>query len=78
MTDTKQTTEITIVLPRDLAVQLAQVAKEKGRAQEVLASAAVAAWLEDLEDIAEIQRVLSEKNPSYSIDEAWAMLELDG
>ena len=81
MTDTRETTEtteITIVLHRDLAEQLARVAQEEGRAQEVLASEAVTEWLEDLADIAAADRVIREGYVRYSEDEVRKRLGLEG
>lgn len=78
MRETTETTEITIVLPRDLAEQLARVAQEEGRAQESLASDAVAEWLEDLADIAAADRVLAEGiDVTYSTAEVRDRLGLD-
>ncbi len=77
MTDTKETTEITIVLDRDLAEQLARIAQEEHRAPEAVAGDALAEWLEDLEDIALAERVLAEGNPTIPAEEVWKRLGLD-
>jgi predicted transcriptional regulator len=77
MTDTKETTEITIVLPRDLAEQLAQVARAKGRSQEVVAGDALAEWLEDVEDIEAADQVLRDGYIRYSEDEVRRRLGLE-
>ena len=77
MTDTKARTEVTLLIDRETDEYLTRVANQLGRDRNEIANEALIEWLEDLEDIAEAERVLAENNPSYSLEEAWKMLDLD-
>ena len=78
MTDTGEKTEITLVIDRETDRNLSRLASQLGREKNDIANEALVEWLEDLEDIAEAQRVLAEGNPSIPAEEVWKRLGLDG
>ena len=76
MTGTREKTEITIVIDRATDQQLARMATQLGRDRNEIANEALIEWLEDIEDIAEAERVLAERNPIFtrrgSVEAPWS------
>ena len=78
MADTKEKTEITLLIDRDTDFHLSRLAERLGRDKSDVANEALIEWLEDLEDITEARRVLAENNPTVPAEEVWKRLGLDG
>jgi predicted DNA-binding protein len=78
MTDTKARTEVTLLIDRETDEYLTRMANQLGRDRNDIANDALIEWLEDLEDIAEADRVLAEGNPTIPAGEVWKRLGLDG
>jgi hypothetical protein len=77
MTDIKEKTEITLLIDRATDQYLARMASQLGRDRNEIANEALIEWLEDLEDIAEAERVLAEGNPTIPAEEMWKRLGLE-
>jgi predicted DNA-binding protein len=77
MTDTREKTEITLLIDRETDLYLSRLANKLGRDKSDVANEALLEWFEDLEDIAEAQRVLAENNPSSPAEEVWKRLGLE-
>jgi predicted DNA-binding protein len=77
MTATGEKTEITLVISRETDQHLARLAMQLGREKNDIATEALVEWLDDLEDVEAASKVLSQRNPSFPLEEAWRMLELD-
>lgn len=77
MTDTKERTEVTLLIDRETDEYLTRMANQLGLDRNDIANDALIEWLEDLEDIAEADRVLAEGNPTFPAEEVWKRLGLE-
>jgi RHH-type transcriptional regulator, rel operon repressor / antitoxin RelB len=72
-----ETREITIVIDREADDELTAIAESTGRDKPTLARDALLEWLEDQEDIRDIEAVLAQGNKPMTIKEVKDYLGLE-
>ncbi len=71
-----ETREITITINSDLDDELTRIARESGRDKPSLAREALIEWLEDQEDIRDVEAVIAQGNPTIPLEEVKRSLGL--